>query len=220
MAKLKRLVNRTDQLVEIEVPVSEDELRERKELYEKLPPNRFATKFRNTLFQPVKVSLRGKDFVIQMNCCINPHCSNFGLPQMKHDVKGKPQRYKLDSDNRQSRLYCNPAPIESKGNNILGCVNVTVSNWAIAEEIKRLEEINSVVPMETEYQFHRDICEHQDLTPFNQRDAFRGRGRSTGNSQKYQCKFCSKITNVFLPTVKARLITRKEMISFLSLQIL
>jgi hypothetical protein len=199
MAKLKRLVDKTDHIVEIEVPVTEDELRERKELYEKLPPNRFATKFRDTLFRPVNVRLKGKDFVIQMNSCINPYCSNLGLPQMKYDVKGKPQRYKLDSNSQQSRLYCNPAPIESKRNNILSCINVTVSNWAIAEEIKRLEEINSVVPMETVYQFHREDCKHQELTPFNQRKAFRSRGVSTSNSEKFQCKFCSKITNV-LPT--------------------
>lgn len=201
MAKIKRLVNRTDHFVEIEVPVTEDELLERKELYEKLPPNRFATKFRDTLFRPVNVRLKGKVFVIQMNSCINPYCSNLGLPQMKYNVKGKPQRYKLDSDSRQSRLYCNPAPIESKVTNILGCVNVTVSNWAVAEEIKRIEEINSVVPMETKYQFHKEDCKHQELTPFNKREAFRSRGVSTSNSQKYQCKFCSKITNV-LPTTR------------------
>ncbi len=199
MAKLKRLVDRTDNLVEIETPVSEAELIERQELYEELPPNRFATKFRNTLFRPVKVLLKGEEFIIQMNCCINPYCSNFGLPQLKHDVKGKTQRYKLDSDSKTSRLICNPTPLEIKNINTLGCQNTTLSNWAIAEEIKRLKEINSVIPMETEYQFHRDDCPQQDLTPFNQRDAFRSRGSSTSNSKKYQCKSCSKITNV-LPT--------------------
>ncbi|MFU8690881.1 insertion element protein [Rossellomorea sp. FS2] len=199
MAKLKRLVDRNDNLIEIEVPVSDVELQERKELYEKLPPNRFATKFRSTLFRPVKTRLKGQEFVIQMNCCMSPYCSNFGLPQVKYDVKGKPQRYTLDSNSQKSRLYCNSALIELNTNNTLGCVNTTLSNWAIAEEIKRLEEINSVVPMETEYQFHRDDCEHQDKTPFNHRDSFRSRGKSTSNSPKYQCKFCSKITNV-LPT--------------------
>lgn len=196
MAKLKRLLDKTDHLVEIEVPVSESELKNRQDLYEKLPPNRFATKFREALFRAVKVSLKGKEFVVQMNCCINPYCSNFGLPQHKFNIKGKPQRYKLASHTRESSVICNPDRTGSSIINVLECSNTALSNWAIAEEIKRLEEINATTLMETEYQFHKVDCEYQDITPFNERESFRSRGKSTGNSQKYQCKFCMKITNV------------------------
>lgn len=199
MGKLKRLLNNTEQVVEIEVPVSDNELLERKKMYETLPPNRFATKYRAPLFRPVKISMNGKQYTIQMNCCINPYCSNFGLPQEKYEVKGKPQRYILDSDNKRSRLIC--SPIISTSNNVLDCKNTTLSNWAIAEEIKRLAEINTVVQMEREYHFHKEDCEYQNLTPFNQRDAFRSRGEGTGKSKKYQCKHCLKITNV-LPTYR------------------
>lgn len=147
MAKLKRLVDKNDSLVEIEVPVSESELLRRKEHYETIPPNRFATKFRGPLFQPVNLNSKGQKIILQMNCCINPYCKNFGLSQVQYDVKGKPQRYKLsNSYNTHSRIICNPDPVNPSIGIVWGCSNTPLSNWAIAEEIKRIAEINSVTP--------------------------------------------------------------------------
>lgn len=200
MAKLKRLLNKTDSLVDIESPVSKTEFLQREEFYKEIPPNRFATKFRGALFQPVKVNYKGKEIIIQMNCCINPYCKNFGLSQMHYDVKRKPQRYKLSSSaNAHPRVICNPDPVKPNIGFVWECNNTPLSNWAIAEEIKRLTEINSVAPLETEYQFHKEDCEYQDITPFDDRKEFRSRGKSSGNSQKFQCSHCMKITNV-LPT--------------------
>jgi len=53
------LVDITDTLVKIDTPVSESELVQREEYYEKILPNWFATKFRGALYQPVKVNLKG-----------------------------------------------------------------------------------------------------------------------------------------------------------------
>lgn len=202
MSKIKRLAINEDVLVDIQCPVTDEEFQERQKTYNKLPPNRFATKFRSSLFQPVKIKFKGKDLDIQVNACANPYCKNFGLPQKRYNVKSKPSRYKLEQISKteySSRIKCNPDYDNPHIGVTLDCANTALSNWAVAEEIKRLAIVNSVVPMEPEYQFHREDCEQQDYTPFNHRDGFRSRGKSTGNSQKYQCKTCLKITNV-LPT--------------------
>lgn len=203
MSKIKRLAQKQDILVDIQCPVSDEELQDRQKNYNELPPNRYATKFRSSLFQPVKITLNKKKFDIQVNACTNPYCKNFGLPQKRYNVKSKPSRYKLEQIAKggvtSSRIKCNPDVDYPHIGATLFCASNALSNWAVAEEIKRLATVNSVVPMEPEYQFHREDCEHQDYTPFDHRDAFRRRGKSTGNSQKYQCKTCLKITNV-LPT--------------------
>ena len=83
----------------------------------------------------------------------------------------------------------------------MNCITESVSNWSIAEEIKRLITINTVVDKKEKYIFHKDGCLNFDKNPFDSREAFYSRGKSTGNSQKYQCKTCKKITNV-LPTTR------------------
>lgn len=201
MAKLKRLIKNKDNFFEVITPVSEEERFEREKNYPLLQDNKFATKFRKALFEPVTVTFKDQTFVIQMNSCINPYCQNFGMPQFQYDAKGKPKRFKTSQarSGSQTLLNCNQDP--SKPRNVLGCTNYVVSNWSIAEEIKRLGEINSVKEMDPEYQFHKDDCVKGEYTPFSHKESFYKRGKSTSNSQKYQCKSCKKITNV-LPTTK------------------
>ncbi|MEK5444433.1 insertion element protein [Fredinandcohnia sp. FSL W7-1320] len=203
MAKLKRLTNKNDGIIEVMVPVSEEERLKREMDYPSIPDNRFATKFRNALFEPVVVKYKDREYKIQMNSCINPYCKNYGLPQKQYDVKGKPKRYKSVQAKlgTQSRLVCNPDPVKPAFGAVLGCGTNSMSNWSIAEEIKRLAMVNSVLPIEPEYQFHKEGCDNQDLTPFTQKEAFRRCGKSSSNCQKYQCKCCKKITNV-LPSTK------------------
>ncbi|MFE4813566.1 insertion element protein [Peribacillus simplex] len=201
MAKLKRLVTNKDNIFEITNPVSEEERLERENDYPLLPDNKFATKFRRALFEPVTVKYKQQTFVIQMNGCINPYCQNFGMSQIQYDAKSKPKRYRTSQakSGDQTALVCNPDPIKPR--NVLGCTNNAISNWSIAEEIKRLSEVNSVMDMEPKYQFHKVDCVKKELTPFNHKESFYTRGKSTSNSQKYQCKSCKKMTNV-LPTTK------------------
>lgn len=47
-----------------------------------------------------------------------------------------------------------------------------------------------------EYDFHKKDCCNGASTPFNNRNNFYKRGKSSSNSIKYQCKKCKKITNV------------------------
>ncbi|MCA0990000.1 hypothetical protein [Pseudalkalibacillus hwajinpoensis] len=203
MAKLKRLASKIDSQWEIKTPVSENELSERNKDYQLFPSNRFATKHRNSLFQKVLIHFNDEEYNIQMNCCISPYCKNFGLSQVNYDVKGKPRRYRMDgsTSNASSKVLCNPDPIKSNIGVVLGCSNRSLSNWSVAEEIKRLTDVNSTATIESEYVFHKEECELQNHTPFENKCSFWKRGKSSSNSQKYQCKHCRKITNV-LPSTK------------------
>lgn len=147
MAKLKRISNKTDCIFDIIVPVSDEELLEREKNYTLLPDIRFATKYRNVLFQLVTIKFKGKKYITQMNSCINPYCENFGMPQVQYEVKGKPKRYKLGhaQSNNFSRLVCNPGSKKATVGVVWGCNNYAVSNWAISEEIRRLAEVNLVL---------------------------------------------------------------------------
>lgn len=101
----------------------------------------------------------------------------------------------------RKRITCNDDVIKDTAGISMNCTAETVSNWSIAEEIKRPISINTVVDKEVTYTFYKDGCLDIDKNPFENREVFYSRGKSTGNSQKYQCKTCKKMTNV-LPTVR------------------
>lgn len=60
-------------------------------------------------------------------------------------------------DNEDSGLICNDIPLDTSSGLILSNTSQTVSNWSIAEEIKRLIAINSIVPIEPDYNFHKIV---------------------------------------------------------------
>lgn len=47
------------------------------------------------------------------------------------------------------------------------------------------------------------LKDNKQITPFTDSKDFYKRGKSTSNSQKYQCKKCKKITNVLPPQEKS-----------------
>ena len=55
---------------------------------------------------------------------------------------------------------------------------------------------NTVIDYKKIYVFHRTDCDYQEITPFKNSDDFYTRGKSSSNSQKYQCKSCGKMTSV------------------------
>lgn len=203
MAKLKRLLPKDKDIVEIECPVNDDEVLDRQLHYPLLSPMKFAKRYHDMLFQPTHFTWNGHKYDVQYNQCTNPFCESFGLPQERFTtVKNKPYRYKLHGSKkrRTKSIFCNPIPIPTKiPKTSLGCSTYTLSNWSIAEEIKRLIELQTVEEIIPEYVFHKDGCSNEFMTPFDQPKSFYKRGKSTGNSQKWQCKECKKITNV-LPT--------------------
>ncbi|MBD8068805.1 insertion element protein [Bacillus sp. PS06] len=205
MSKLKRLATKEDVIVDIVNPLTDKEIIDRQEQYDLLEPKKFATRYNDMLYRPVSFNWIGKTFTIQYNHCNEPFCKWLGENQHKfEEVKGKPKRYKLEgsSKSRSKVIRCNPDPIHpTKGKPTLNCSTIPLSNWSIAEEIKRLIQIETVQDIEPEYDFHRDSCLNNGITPFETKKLFYKQGKSTAGSQRWQCKTCKKITNV-LPTRK------------------
>ncbi|HEY5563805.1 MAG TPA: hypothetical protein VIK72_18975 [Clostridiaceae bacterium] len=69
MATIKRLSNAQDDIVNIEIPVSDEELKERNNDYSTMGDTVFVTKFRDMLFKPVTFSVKDNKYQIQMNFC-------------------------------------------------------------------------------------------------------------------------------------------------------
>ncbi|WP_339315247.1 hypothetical protein [Paenibacillus sp. FSL R10-2734] len=197
---LKRLSTIDDSLVHIENPIHEDEINNRHSDYVLLSPQQFAKKYRSLLFKPLKITHRGQVFEINVNHCLDPFCKWYGLPQKKYnDVKGKPSRYFIDGTNGNvQRIQCNIDPVRHcVGSLTFQCKTQTLSNWSIAEEISRLETLNRVQGINNgDYQFHRENCPLSISSPFYHPREFYRRGKSSSNSEKWQCKECKKITNV------------------------
>ena len=204
MPKLKELANEASLDVSTICPYPDKELEQMDKDYKALSPIDFGKKYRYLIFSPSHLVEQSKSFPIQMNYCNNPFCKWFGMPQQKFEnVKSKPSRYKIVGvrSGVSRGLACNEDVVKDTEGISMNCITESVSNWSIAEEIKRLITINAVVDKEEEYIFHKDGCSDFDKNPFDNKKAFYSRGKSTGNSQKYQCKTCKKITNV-LPTAR------------------
>ncbi|BAU29324.1 hypothetical protein DFP93_11642 [Aneurinibacillus soli] len=212
MGKLKRLATKEDEIVHIELPVSDTERNSRQTDYLLLTPLQFAKKYRHALFQPVTVQYKEQSHSIQMNRCTNPFCKWFGQDQTRFtEVKGKPSRYKLGGSmkHRSQMITCNPDPIHPTRGMTWDCVAQPFSNWSIAEEIARLATLDQVKDRTPDYVFHRDSCTKIMTTPFDQPKDFYKQGKSKSNSQKWQCKTGRKMTNV-LPTTRENFSYRQK----------
>ena len=202
MAQLKRLAKIKDNIVKIKYPFffTEDMNDGRTTDYPKLSPQRFAKKHNRRIFEGIKIKIKGsmKTFLIQVNHCANPFCKWYGLDQKKYEeIKYKPSRYIIVNGRKdEKKLKCNPDPTNSEKGKSLNCYTKIFSNWSLAEEIKRLATNDSVVNINKSYTFHRDDCVNKDKSPFSNTNSFYRRGKSSSNSQKWQCKECKKITNV------------------------
>lgn len=193
MSKMKRLANLNDTITTILPPITEEELELRNEKYNLLEPKKFKKVFQKGIYRATEIELNGQSYQIQMNHCANPFCKNYGQKQIKY--KGKSSRYKLSGLDKESVLICSKENRENEHIPTLNCNTRTMSNWSIATEIERLQHINTVLPIEPDYNFHKDNC-IIDSTPFTKPKDFYKRGTSTSNSQRYQCKTCKKFTNV------------------------
>jgi transposase-like protein len=198
LAELRKLADKSDGFVSIVCPVSEDISKERVKDYGELTAEAFAKKYREAWSRPVEITCNGIKHEIQLNRCTDPFCKWYGLPQTRFsDVKRKPYRYKLSGIVRGSHIFvCNPDPINSLPGATWDCQAVALSNWSIAEEIARLSKNDRVAKLDHTYQFHKDECENNDLTPFNNLDNFYSYGKGKTNGQRWQCKVCKKVTNI------------------------
>lgn len=198
MTKMKRLAQVDDPLVSITVPLSEATIKKRIQLYDELTPKQFKSRFSRDIYLPVQFELYGETHSIQVNHCANSFCTNFGEEQAKY--KGKAKKYHLSGKDAEKVLICGKDNRGLNGIPSLGCTTRTMSNWSVAAEIERLYRINTVLPVDLTYTFHKEDCSIE-TTPFSQPKDFYKRGTSTSKSQRYQCKECEKFTNV-LPDKK------------------
>lgn len=197
MAKLQRLATKEDGIVVVHNPVSEEDLKERKEQYKVLSDKQFAFRYNNMLFLPIEFTWNGNTHTIQYNFCTNPFCKWCGKEQVKFEtVKGKPSRYKLSGKSSKKMLVCNPDPIHPNVGMTLNCYSTAISNWSVAEEISRLVRINQTKDVEPEYTFHKDSCVVGHLTPFDTPSEFYKQGKTLNNAQRWQCKVCKKKTSI------------------------
>lgn len=203
MKKFQKIASFKDSNIAVNSPLSQDVISERAKEYHDLSNIEFKKKYRNYVFTPSLLVIGDEHYEINLNFCNNTFCKWYSLPQKKfEEVKNKPSRYKLQQTSREieseaePRIMCNPVPGELSYRQSIENSSNTISNWSVAEEIKRLITINSLVPIEPVYSFHKEGCLCNDKTPFNNKEFFHKRGKSSTNSQKYQCKGCKKITNV------------------------
>src|SRR5690606_22945189 len=194
LAKLQRVVTKEDGIVVIRNPVSEEELKDRKEQYQLLSDKRFAFRYNHMLFLPIEFTWNGKTYKVQYNFCTNPFCKWCGQEQAT--LKGKSKRYKLSGTKSKKSLVCNPDTIHPDKGMTLNCNPITVSNWSVAEEISRLIRINQTQEVEPEYNFHKEGCTNGTLTPFDTPNEFYKQGKTLNNSQRWQCKVCKKKTSI------------------------
>ena len=198
MAKLKRLNQKNESDVQVECPVSDIELKAREIDYPSLSFQKFSKRYRSQLYKSIKIRVNNQDYYIQANFCTNPYCRWFGLPQHKYtNLTNNPSRYGLTGTYPRKSLNCKDVPIAiPEGFVMTNDYVYPMSNWSLALEIKRLVDINSLRPLESEYEFHKEHCIIQDDNPFDNPTSFQKRGKSSSNSQKYLCKNCGKMTNV------------------------
>lgn len=167
--------------------------------YPILSDDDFRKKYRKLVFTPSILKINGDIYEIQFNYWCNTFCKWYGMPQKKYDeIKSKPSRYKLGGaeQNQTVPIVCNNIPQGNSFGGVLGNKTDTISNWSVAEEIRRLITINIVIPITKEYEFHKEGCANTTTSPFDNPELFYKRGKSSSNSTRYQCKECKKMTNV------------------------
>lgn len=202
--RIKRLVSSCELNIECQGPFSDIEISQRDSEYQTMTPSDFMKKYRHHLYTPATITIDGETKEIQLNHCYNPFCKWYAQPQKKYiNLKSNPSRYRIvgTNDGDDARIECHDIEDNSVNGIALNHQSATISNWSVAEEIKRLISINTIAPYETEYTFHRDSCIAISDNPFNNPKSFHKRGKSTSNSQKYQCKRCLKMTSV-MPSIR------------------
>ena len=190
----KQLLPPTTQLVSYKPFVSDTELHLRQSTYDTISSKKFSSLRTKLAFLPAEFTLQGKTYKLNYNVCMNPLCKNYGLPQKSYNTTRKPSRYGLTGDKITTSFRCNEDKENPDGIPTLGCYTMPISHWSLIDEIDRLHRINALEPVNKEYEFHKIGC-LISYTPFDS-DEFYKKGKNSAGSQRYQCKWCKKITSV------------------------
>ena len=122
---------------------------------------------------------------IQVNCCKNPACSNFGIPHLtKQEMAGRKKaprgsRYGTSGSGRAKFINC-----RSCNENI-----PIKSNHAIADELYRFE---SYLETPIDGACQNIACDNKLLDIKTNPSLYRKFGSTNNSKQRYQCKNCKK----------------------------
>lgn len=121
---------------------------------------------RHDAFTPIAFTLKGQKYSIQFNHCTNPFCRWYGDDQSelrRINVRGKRRyKYKLNGQpfiDGDRRIVCNEDSLTPGASG--GCGTRPISTWSVAEEIKRLVTLNTVLDLEPDYKFHKEVCDFE-----------------------------------------------------------
>lgn len=122
---------------------------------------------------------------IQVNCCKNPQCANFGIPHLtEQEMAGRKKaphgaKYRTSGSGRAKVIHCK-----------ICHENIPVkNNQAIAEELSRFE---SYLDTPIDGACQNKNCENKYFGIDNYPSLYRKFGTTGNNRQRYQCKKCKK----------------------------
>lgn len=180
------------------IPVfSDKEVIERNDDYLKLSDKDFDEKYRERAFSPIHVNYKTYSEDVQYNYCTDPFCPNYGnpleviVPRGSRSVKN----YMFANKKEAPVIRCNIMNHVGSKSRVDNNSSTLVSNWSIAEEIKRLITLNRVIDDDVEYVFHEPTCTDSS-TPFDKQNGFIKYGKTNAGSNRFKCKVCEKVTSV------------------------
>jgi hypothetical protein len=189
----------TKSLRNIDFNLPDDELERRYK--NNIRQNGEHSKLRFDAFNPVTLETVNNVHELQYNFCSYPFCSNFGLS----DLEDRYFNY-YNNDNEKSIKCIRKAKKSSnKGLSRIDHSTSLISNSGVANEIKRLSDLDDFKPFSMPIGNHSDDCIYQGYSPSTSVGVFTIRDPKRN---KYQCIYCKRYTNstspVFEPTSKLR----------------
>lgn len=196
--KPRKILN-TPEISSIEVqPIFTDaEVLDRHKDYIALSDKDFDTKYKDKAFEPAILHDGSATDNVQYNYCSDPFCPNYGKPLKIIKARGARsiKNYNFVNAKGETRIMCNIMEYTGDSSRVDNDSTPLVSNWSVAEEIKRLKIINSIVNEKIEYVFHEPSCK-QTSTPLDKSNSFMSYGKTSAGSPRYKCKECGKVTTI------------------------
>jgi transposase-like protein len=191
----------------VEPLFTEAEVLERHKDYATLDDVKFDKAYRDFVYKPITINYGAKRQSIQYNFCTDTFCPNYGQPikVVGKATMGKSiKSYKLvkaSKSNGKPAIQCNIMSHAGTTSPMLTHTSTLLSNWGIANEIRRLKTLEALTPQIDEYIFHKVGCTNTS-SPYENSKSFIKKGKNASGSQKYECKVCGKRTSVKLNTVR------------------
>ncbi len=175
----------------------DNEIQKRHNDYINLSNKAFDEEYRERAFTPVIINYGNKEEFIQYNFCSDPFCPNYAEPLEILIPRGfrSIKNYMFKESKETPMIRCNIMKHLGANTHVDNNYSTLMSNWSIAEEIKRLEVLNRVVDEQVDYIFHETNCT-ETLTPFDKNSTFVKYGKTSAGSTRYKCKSCGKVTAI------------------------